>query len=404
MKKIIILILLMSLTIFCGCKNKIEEEFNVVLNYQENIYVGENFDVSVKEGNANISYLDTERPDLFEIGDFTVYGIAMGSGIISVYFENNQKIDIEVNVMIKPVPEGVTFHLKEEGPYKMNEVYHLESKINPLNALEKVIYSSYSTYANIDLNNSTVTFTKAGTFTLIAYPEGYKNLQVDLKVKVEKDDSEYYSLMFIGNSFTYYMNIPQTIYQMIQADGAKVFINSDLVGGQYISDTFKNYEKNFSEQYYTHLILQEQSSGTVTNYNQFEDSVMYYKENLKNEDTQIILYQTWVDNISKTTGDKAKQQKIIEAYDKVASKIDAKVTRVGEAFWKYVEDDTLPYLYKEDETTPHHQNKYGAFLSSCMHYHTITGRRAQDNKYIPGNIEEEIANKIKILADSFIGE
>lgn len=75
------------------------------------------------------------------------------------------------------------------------------------------------------------------------------------------------------------------------------------------------------------------------------------------------------------------------------------MSRVGEAF-KYYEMnyDDLPSLYLD----MNHQSKYGAYLSACVYYCMITGRKASDNSFVNKDIEEDVAEIIKEVTTLFV--
>ena len=118
----------------------------------------------------------------------------------------------------------------------------------------------------------------------------------------------------------------------------------------------------------------------------------------KNENTQTILYQSWAYNRDVYQG-LAKYdmtQKLADAYGTVAKEINAKVTRSGEAFKLFeTEIGLTPSLY-QDMT---HQSLYGAYLSACVHYSTLTGKKASNNTYVIDGIDSETMKTIQEIAD-----
>ena len=58
-------------------------------------------------------------------------------------------------------------------------------------------------------------------------------------------------------------------------------------------------------------------------------------------------------------------------------------------------NNNLPSLYYD----MNHPSTYGAYLSACEHYASITGRKSEDNIYMMPGIENEIAEIIQRIAD-----
>lgn len=89
-------------------------------------------------------------------------------------------------------------------------------------------------------------------------------------------------------------------------------------------------------------------------------------------------------------------EKLRIAYEEAASLIGAKITRSGEAFRLFEETyGREPSLYQD----MNHQSLLGAYLSACVHYSTITGKRASDNMYKIEGIDSAMAAKIRRIAD-----
>ena len=410
MKKVFIVLLVVLSLFIIGCKQEEKNKKNnepkelITLDYKEEMLEGESFIIGIKDGDDVIISLDTDDLDLILIDDLKIKALKAGVANIIVSFEkaDSQTIQIKINEYIKP--ESVSIEMVEEGPYDLDGVYHYKATIYPANASEVIKFAYNSDYISLNEEDCSLSFTKAGRMTVYAYPDGYRQLQSVLNVDVLPGKDEYYSLMFIGNSFTYYRDIPSMVYNMIKADGVKVYVNSDTEGGRYLYQALDNFEKDFDGKFYTHVILQEQSGGMISNFNQFKNSILEYYDQIDKTYTEIILYQTWSDESFLLANDKSRQDLITKAYNDVASLIGSKVSRVGEAFFVLHEKYSDIDLYKADEENGHHQNDFGAYLSACIHYRNITGRKASDCKYIPSVIDEESAKKIQEVADMMFGD
>ena len=46
-----------------------------------------------------------------------------------------------------------------------------------------------------------------------------------------------------------------------------------------------------------------------------------------------------------------------------------------------------------------HQSLYGAYLSACVHYSTLTGKKASNNTYVIDGIDSEMIKTIQVIAD-----
>ena len=133
----------------------------------------------------------------------------------------------------------------------------------------------------------------------------------------------------------------------------------------------------------------------------FENTVIALAKKIEENKAKIILYQTWAYDKDIWNGvTKAEMtNKLVDAYDKVAGKVGASVNRAGEAFALYeAKSENWPSLYVD----MNHPSVYGAYLSACVHYSSITGKKASENPYIMEGIDAEMLKNIKEIADEVV--
>lgn len=348
---------------------------------------------------STILYVDDEATD-----DYILLAKGIGEAKIQVVSKYQDSITLTINVIeteefsaIKEISIGI----KEEGPYYMGRTYHLDLNINPANYIDKFEFLKSDEYI-LNLDTMEIMFKHSGKSVISCYAEQRK-IRVNQEFNILIDpEIESYEILFIGNSLTYVEDIPNIIYNMITHDGAYVSYLQDTVGGSYLDSHQDKFNEFISKHNFTHIILQEQSAGTITNYNRFIDAVLYYNDLVKDRDLEVILYQTWGYDYPNGWNGYSKHEMtevIKEAYDEAASMIGGKVSRSGEAFTLYeTMYEDLPSLYKD----VNHQSIYGAYLSACVHYGTITGKKAVDNTYQFVGIEEDIAQIIREVADKVV--
>ena len=268
--------------------------------------------------------------------------------------------------------------------------------------IEKFVLGSMSTNCYLLINEETneIVFKHAGTFVVSMFAQK-KAIRTNITVEVDfPTDKEVYEILYIGNSLTYVHDIPSIIKNMIEADGAYISYCQDTPGGSYLKDHRNNFDILINKYDFTHVILQGQSYEAISNFNEFRSEILRYNEIIKtkNENTQTILYQSWAYNRDVYQG-LAKYdmtQKLVDAYGTVAKEINAKVTRSGEAFKLFETEIGLnPSLYQD----MNHQSLYGAYLSACVHYSTLTGKKASNNTYVIDGIDSEMIKTIQVIAD-----
>ena len=409
-----ILLVLVLAIMLMGCNTPqppiIEEKHELTITYTELMYYSQEQTIEVKSiyeddlifyevGNNKLITIDEQSNGIYKIK-------ANQLGSTNIIFtssyalkEYSISIIIEAKEGFAPPIEKIELSIKEQGPYYVGEIYHLEYKTYPEIYNDTLKYILNDDY---DINTETgeIIFKHAGTFIVSMFAQK-KAIRTNITVDVNfPKDKEMYEILYIGNSLTYVHDIPSIIKAMIEADGSLINYCQDTPGGSYLKDHRNNFDLLIKKYDFTHVILQGQSYEAIGNFNEFRSEIVRYNEIAKklNQDTQVILYQSWAYNKEIYNGLKKYDmtQKLKDAYDSVAKEINAKVTRSGEAFKLFETTIGLePSLYQD----MNHQSIFVAYLSACVHYATITGKRASNNTYENPNIDSNMIKSIQSIAD-----
>lgn len=417
MKKISIfniLFILLTFITLIGCNTVqppiVEEKDELIITYTELMYYSQEQTIEVKSIYEDDSiFYEVANNKLITIDEQSngIYKIKANQlGSTNIIFtssyalkEYSISITIEAKEGFAPPIEKIELSIKEQSPYYVGEVYHLEYKTYPEIYNDTLKYILNDDY---DINTETgeIIFKHAGTFIVSMFAQK-KAIRTNITVDVNfPKDKEMYEILYIGNSLTYVHDIPSIIKAMIEADGSLINYCQDTPGGSYLKDHRNNFDLLIKKYDFTHVILQGQSYEAIGNFNEFRSEIVRYNEIAKklNQDTQVILYQSWAYNKEIYNGLKKYDmtQKLKDAYDSVANEINAEVTRSGEAFKLFETTIGLePSLYQD----MNHQSIFGAYLSACVHYATITGKRASNNTYEIPNIDSNMIKTIQSIAD-----
>ncbi len=188
-------------------------------------------------------------------------------------------------------------------------------------------------------------------------------------------------VLFIGNSFTFYSDIPVLFGSLASGAVKNITVESVTQGAYTLSkfaDKTDEYGKivdgklNASNDYDV-IILQDQSARPINNNSGFISGVkaMVEKINATQTNCRIYLYSTWgyqeaADSLKITIPEMELQLR--NAYVEAASQVNAGVCFVGKAFTKvYTEHPEINLYYSDNK----HPSYNGAFLSACVHVATI---------------------------------
>ena len=184
-------------------------------------------------------------------------------------------------------------------------------------------------------------------------------------------DGKAKKVLFVGNSYTYFWNLPQTVRIMSLNDSMVLDTRQSTSGGVSLRNHW-NGENNLktvemiNNNHYDVIVLQDHSLQAI----QKADSLHYYgklfADLIKKKDTKIYLYLTWA-----RENDPSKQDKITEEYHKLAKEINATVVPVGPMWQKVIQERPDIKLFDDDGSHPSFK---GTYLTACLFYKYLTGK------------------------------
>ena len=200
------------------------------------------------------------------------------------------------------------------------------------------------------------------------------------------------SFLFIGNSFTYRgTNISDTENPEVPADFKKIAANLNITvnidsvcKGSHTLAKFANkddemgaiVETKLTTKQYDYVILQEQSTTPINNYNNFANAIKAIKKRVSETQNkcQVVLYETWgtpsnVASDPQTYGATvtAMEAKVRDAYTRAGEECECPVNYIGKAFTYAYEHEHIN-IYADDNR---HQNGLGAYLSAASHVRSL---------------------------------
>jgi len=254
--------------------------------------------------------------------------------------------------------------------------------------------------------------------------------------------TEKINVLFIGNSLTYYHDMPETLQKMLNETTTNFRIEHSTFPGMSLDGHLNNIiesrtengistrkkedgektetEIKLSEKEWDVIILQE---GTVrllipeAKKFKVETAIAEIKNRISNQDCKFILFKTWpskkeyprqycyskwainhsLENDKYCSPEiESLEQEITlinEAYDSVAEKYGLTTSDNGNKVYEILTEHQDIDVYEDNI----HPNKYGAFLNACVFYKMLSDKKASDLKY-NGEIEPKTAELLKKIA------
>lgn len=195
--------------------------------------------------------------------------------------------------------------------------------------------------------------------------------------KEEGDDSMLkttYSILFIGNSYTFYNDMPTAIFKTLaKSAGYEVEITTITNGGHTLekmadpNDTYgAKVEKALNgTNKYDYVILQEQSVRPANeSAEKFYAAVRNLSARIRESGATPILYSTWGRKTGSNTltnngwTNESMTWKLAAAYEAIGKELDIPVAHVGLAFYDIFTDPNPIDIYNDDKSHPNYAGSY----------------------------------------------
>ena len=189
-------------------------------------------------------------------------------------------------------------------------------------------------------------------------------------------------VLFIGNSYTYFDNLPEMVRQLAEAAGAgPVEVRMVAPGGWRLQDHWEKGQAPsvLKAEHWDFVVLQEQSllgnqvmvdgKPHVGSDEVFAPFAQKWAEAITKAGARPVFYATWARLASPED-----QSKLTNAYARAARKGGGILAPAGEA-WKIVREDPIgPALFIQDGS---HPSPLGTYLSACTLVAAIFGKNPQ---------------------------
>ena len=188
-------------------------------------------------------------------------------------------------------------------------------------------------------------------------------------------------VLFVGNSYTYYNNLPEMVAGLAASQGVKMEVKMVARGGATLDQIWELDEIHhvLHDGKWDFVVLQEHSQlGTVyvdgvQQLNEpegFWDSIRMYENEIRRVRAKTVLYLTWA-----RRANPLQQAGLNYAYMTIAQELGLTVSPVGMAWAKLREIDPEMPLHLGDGS---HPTALGSYLAACVLTDTLLGKRLRD--------------------------
>ena len=329
-----------------------------------------------------------------------VTGISIGKTTILITSEQRGYHELNIEIVEHYTPNSIEI-INDLDKYLIGETYQLKATATPLKSLQEFTWEVIGDKAIIS-NDNEITFNDVGEIYVICRSAINQNVaKVTYFNVVYPDDVDVMNILFLGNSHTYYNDVPGIVEGLGKANGMAINCTSFTEGGATINSLILKYKTKIIEELnstnYDYIIIQEQSTSNFRNYESFLTSA---KEILKIADgVEVRLYQTWAyEEGSQLLNDYGlthdeMYQNIVDSYHNVSAITGIKINPVGDVFEAFINQYPDIKLY----TDGNHANRAGSYLSACVHYFSLFQESVVGNSY-KGYVDDDL----RLLIQEFV--
>ncbi len=212
-------------------------------------------------------------------------------------------------------------------------------------------------------------------------------------------------ILFIGNSYTYYNDMPNMLLALAEENGKSAVVDTVTKGGGRLyeslsegSDEGKKIRELLMKGGYDVLVLQEQSHTPLTDPKRFLEGARGLRMLVGAERT--VLYATWgrkdgsplLDELGMTSLGMSMMLEL--SYERMGKLIGAELSPVGRAFAAVASEHPELELYNEDMS---HPSYLGSALAALVLYKTVFGEVPTATSAI--GLDGDITDTLKDIVD-----
>ncbi len=206
--------------------------------------------------------------------------------------------------------------------------------------------------------------------------------------------SEPVEVLFIGNSFTAFFDMPGTFTRLAEEGGQEAYVDRAVGGGLTLASQVNNpiTQAKIAERAWEHVVLQEQSRYPVIEYyreGSFYPSARSLDASIRASNSETTFFMTWGyeeggqhcigEHCSPDYPDYFAMQLDLEiAYSQINAELDATLVPIGLVWTATVLTDPTSPLWHTDG---YHPSPDGAYLNACIFYAAFFGESPEGIEY-----------------------
>jgi hypothetical protein len=223
-------------------------------------------------------------------------------------------------------------------------------------------------------------------------------------------------ILFVGNSYTFYNNMPQIFYTLANYGGKNVYVDQSTFAGYWLDNHISNDHTShkLQKEDWDYVVIQEQSQvPTVKHWREasMKPAAEVLNSIIKEGGAETVLFMTWgrkyggeqllYDYTSSAFSNYNHMQDSLEAtYRNLADYLDATLAPVGSAWENALIINPEINLWDDDQSHPTYE---GSYLTACVFY-AILFQESPVGLAFTGNLDEDMAWFLQSMASTVLAD
>lgn len=187
---------------------------------------------------------------------------------------------------------------------------------------------------------------------------------------LKKGESGAVDVLFIGNSYTFYWNLPQSVGAMAESQNISMRARQSTASSANLAEHWKAERQlqtmeRLRSQNFSRVVLQDHSLGALEAPKRMMHYGQLFASEIQKRGAKVYLFMTWARAFNPSM-----QQTVTAQYRALADQTGARLVPVGLA-WQLARERKPGFpLYEADQS---HPSPLGTYLTACVFYGVFFG-------------------------------
>lgn len=214
-------------------------------------------------------------------------------------------------------------------------------------------------------------------------------------------------VLFIGNSYTRYNDLPRQVESIAESvpEGPRIVAHRETHGGYDLRGHWRQrrVRRRIERGRWDAVVIQPHSLSPISRREELTEYARRFQAHAHAAGARLVLFETWArhpesrayDRFEELEDPQQMHARLAGVYRELGAELGAVVAPVGRAWMRALSERPTLRLHRSDGT---HPALPGTYLSACVVYGTLTGRDPRAARWRPYRLPRHTADEIRAIA------